>query len=161
VLTGGSCRLRPATRADLPELAALERGVFTDPWTIEQLGAAMDWPGAIALVAEDAGAIVGYVLGRLIVDEAEILSIATRVERRREGIGRRLLDAVMAALTQRGAQAVWLEVRMSNGAAREMYQSAGFAAAGVRRGYYRLPTEDALVLRRELGRPASEGASLH
>jgi ribosomal-protein-alanine N-acetyltransferase len=118
----------------------------------------MDWPGAIALVAEDAGVIVGYVLGRLIVDEAEILSIATSVERRREGIGRRLLDAVMAALTQRGAHAVWLEVRMSNGAAREMYQSAGFAAAGVRRGYYRLPTEDALVLRRELGPPASEGA---
>jgi ribosomal-protein-alanine N-acetyltransferase len=155
---GGSCRLRPATRADLPALAALERGVFSDPWTIEQLGAAMDWPGAVALVAEDAGAIVGYVLGRLIVDEAEILSIATIVERRREGIGRRLLGAVMATMIERGAHAVWLEVRISNGAARELYQSAGFAAAGVRRGYYRLPTEDALVLRRELTPAASEGA---
>jgi ribosomal-protein-alanine N-acetyltransferase len=144
----------------VPALAALERRVFTDPWTIGQLGAAMDWPGAIALVAEDAGEIVGYVLGRLIVDEAEILSIATIVERRREGIGRRLLGAVMAAMIERGAHAVWLEVRMSNGAAREMYQSAGFAPAGVRRDYYRLPTEDALVLRREVTPAASEGASV-
>jgi ribosomal-protein-alanine N-acetyltransferase len=134
--------------------------VFTDPWTVAQLGAAMDWPGAIALVAEDAGEIVGYVLGRLIVDEAEILSIATIVERRREGIGRRLLGAIMAAMIERGAHAVWLEVRMSNGAAREMYQSAGFAPAGVRRDYYRQPTEDALVLRREVTPAASEGASV-
>jgi ribosomal-protein-alanine N-acetyltransferase len=156
----GSCRLRPASRADLPTLAALERMAFTDPWTVEQLGAAMDWPETIALVAEDAGAIVGYVLGRLIVDEAEILSIATLVERRREGIGRRLLSAVIAAMIERGAHAVWLEVRTSNGAARELYQSAGFAAAGVRRGYYRLPTEDALVLRRELMPAASESAPL-
>ena len=74
----------------------------------------MDWPGAIALVAEDAGEIVGYVLGRLIVDEAEILSIATIVERRREGIGRRLLVAIIASMIERGAHAVWLEVRMSN-----------------------------------------------
>jgi ribosomal-protein-alanine N-acetyltransferase len=155
-----SCRLRPATRADLPALATLERGVFADPWTMEQLGAAIDWPGAIALVAEDDGGIVGYVLGRVIVDEAEILSIATTVERRREGIGRRLLGDIMAVMTERGAHAVWLEVRMSNGAAREMYQSAGFTAAGVRRGYYRLPTEDALVLRRELTPTASKGASL-
>jgi ribosomal-protein-alanine N-acetyltransferase len=155
-----NCRLRPASRADLPALAALERGVFTDPWTIEQLGAAMEWPGAMALVAEDDGAIVGYVLGRVIVDEGEILSIATLAERRREGVGRRLLGAVMAAMIERGAHAAWLEVRMSNDAAREMYQSAGFAAAGVRPGYYRLPDEDALILRCEFAASASRGSAL-
>ncbi len=61
-----------------------------------------------------------------------------------------MLDAALAAMTDRGARAVWLEVRLSNAAARAMYQRRGFVAAGVRRGYYRLPPEDALVLRREL-----------
>lgn len=154
------CRLRPASRADLPALAALEREVFTDPWTFAQLGAALDWPGAVAMVAEDAGGIVGYVLGRVIVDEAEILSIGTIARRRREGIGRQLLDAMMAAMIDAGAHAAWLEVRMSNDAARGMYQSAGFATAGIRPGYYRRPDEDALVLRCELAATASKGAGM-
>lgn len=155
-----NCRLRPASPADLAALAALERRVFTDPWTLEQLGAAMAWTGAVALVVEDDDGIVGYVLGRVIVDEGEILSIATVPERRREGIGRRLLGAVLAAMIERGTHAAWLEVRVSNDAARELYQSAGFAAAGVRPGYYRLPDEDALILRRELATIASEGSLL-
>ena len=156
----GGCRLRRVSRADLPALAALERGSFTDPWTEAQLQAAMAWPGAIAIAAEDAGAIVGYVLGRVVVDEGEILSIATSAERRREGIGRRLLDEVMAAMRSRGAHAAWLEVRMSNEAARAMYAAAGFATAGVRPGYYRSPDEDALILRCEIPRPASPGPGL-
>ena len=156
----GSCRLRPVSRADLPALAALERAAFSDPWTAEQLRAALDWPGAIALVAEDGGGIVGYVLGRVIVDEGEILSIATIAARRREGIGRRLLDGIIGAMIDRGAHAAWLEVRPSNEPARAMYHSAGFTTAGVRPGYYRLPDEDALILRRELGATASPGPAL-
>ena len=157
---GENCRLRPASRADLPVLAALERHAFVDPWTLAQLGAALDWPGAVALVAEDDGGAVGYVLGRVIVDEGEILSIAVVPERRRLGIGRRLLDAMMTMLVARGAHAAWLEVRMSNDAARAMYESAGFAAAGVRPDYYRRPDEDALVLRCELAATASPGPEL-
>lgn len=157
---GENCRLRPASRADLPVLAALERHAFVDPWTLAQLGSALDWPGTVALVAEDDGGAVGYVLGRVIVDEGEILSIAVVPERRRLGIGRRLLDAMMTMLVARGAHAAWLEVRMSNDAARAMYESAGFAAAGVRPDYYRRPDEDALVLRCELEATASSGPEL-
>ncbi len=94
--------------------------------------------------------VSGYVLGRVVVDEAEILSIATIARRRREGIGRALLDAALSEMADRGARGVWLEVRVSNSAAREMYQAAGFATTGTRRGYYRQPPEDALVLHREL-----------
>ncbi len=111
---------------------------------------ALGWSGAIALVSEDETGIAGYVLGRVVVDQAEILSIAIVPGRRRQGLGRQLLDGVLAAMMQRGAGTVWLEVRASNEAAQAMYQSAGFSAAGLRRGYYRQPPEDALVLRREL-----------
>ena len=154
------CRLRPASRADLAALAALERAAFSDPWSRAQLATALAWPGAIAMVAEDADEIVGYVLGRVIVDEGEILSIATRPTRRREGIGRNLLSAMTGAMTAAGAHAAWLEVRMSNDAARAMYQSAGFEPAGIRPGYYRLPDEDALILRCQLPTAASPGPAL-
>lgn len=157
----GRCRLRPATSADLDALAQLERTAFSDPWTRSQLQEALGWEGAVAFVAEaDDGAIDGYVLGRVVVDEAEVLTIATHPSRRRAGIGRALLAAAMTAMVQRGAVAVWLEVRVSNEAAIAMYRRAGFVAAGVRRGYYRRPVEDALVLRHELSHPASAGPPL-
>jgi ribosomal-protein-alanine N-acetyltransferase len=145
-----SCRLRPVTRADLPALAELERGAFSDPWTEVQLDEALGWPGVIAIVAENATGVTGYVLGRIVVDQAEILSLATAAAQRRRGIGRELLAAVLAAMIERGACSAWLEVRVSNQAARAMYRAAGFVTASRRRDYYRQPREDALVLRREL-----------
>lgn len=145
-----SCRLRPATRADLPALAELERAAFSDPWTEDQLRDALGWSGAMAIVAENTSGLTGYVLGRVVVDQAEILSLATAPPFRRRGIGRDLLAAVLAAMIERGARCAWLEVRVSNQAARAMYQAAGFVAAGLRRDYYRQPVEDALVLRREI-----------
>ncbi|MGH7592490.1 MAG: ribosomal protein S18-alanine N-acetyltransferase [Gemmatimonadales bacterium] len=156
----GNCRLRPVSLADLPGLAALEREAFSDPWTVAQLRTAMAWTGAIALIADDGVGVVGYVLGRVIVDEGEILSLATIARRRRQGFGRRLLGAMLEAMRERGAHAVWLEVRMSNAAARAMYQSAGFATAGIRPGYYNRPDEDALVLRCELAATASRGSAV-
>lgn len=153
---GGGCRLRAVSSADLPALAALERLSFSDPWSVPELREALAWTGAVAVAAEDDDqAVIGYVLGRVIVDEGEILTIAIDPERRRGGIGRQLLDAVLAAMVDRGVHAAWLEVRVSNDAARTMYASAGFVATGVRRGYYRRPPEDAIILRRELARDAS------
>lgn len=149
-----SCRLRSATSADLPALAELERGAFSDPWTEEQLRSALGWPGAVALVAEDADGLIGYVLGRVVVDQAEILSLATIAARRRRGIGRQMLGAALAIMVERGARSAWLEVRVSNEAALAMYRAAGFVAAGRRPDYYRQPREDALILRRELGESA-------
>jgi [ribosomal protein S18]-alanine N-acetyltransferase len=146
--------LRPATRADLTALAALERTAFDDPWTEAQLRDALGWPGAVAIVAENATGLIGYVLGRVITDQAEILSLATAVPHRRRGVGRELLATALDAMVDRGARSAWLEVRVSNRAARAMYQAAGFVVAGRRRDYYRQPLEDALILRRELTRSA-------
>jgi ribosomal-protein-alanine N-acetyltransferase len=146
--------MRPASRADLAGLVALEQGAFSDPWTEAQLRDALEWSGAVALVAENDGGVIGYVLGRVVVDQAEILSLAVATPHRRRGIGRELLLAALAAMVGRGARSAWLEVRVSNLTARAMYQSAGFVAAGLRRDYYRQPLEDAMILRRELPRDA-------
>ncbi len=111
------------------------------------------------LIAEaDDGTAVGYVLGRVVVDEGEVLSIAITPARRREGIGRQLLQALLGAMHQRGAHAAWLEVRASNAGAQALYAAEGFVPAGLRRGYYRQPPEDALVYRLDLAARASSGS---
>jgi len=69
---------------------------------------------------------------------------------RRQGIGASLLDAALAEGRRRGAQNMYLEVRESNSAARRLYASRGFEELGRRRGYYKRPVEDAIVLRLEM-----------
>jgi [ribosomal protein S18]-alanine N-acetyltransferase len=154
-------RLRPAHPADLDALAALEKVSFSDPWTSSELRRALGWSDTVALVAEDGdGLVVGYILCRMVLDEGEVLTIAIEPAMRRAGIGRGLLDAALQAMRDRGVRTAWLEVRKSNAPARALYANAGFVAAGLRRGYYRRPPEDALVLRVDLTARASSGSGL-
>lgn len=148
--------IRPTTPADLEALEALEAIAFSDPWNRAMLEEALISRGAVAMVAEIDGRIVGSVMARSVAAEGEILSLSVDPTRRRAGLGRELLAAAVAALRDHGVVDVWLEVRASNHAAISLYQQAGFVAAGIRRGYYRRPTEDAVVLRLDLS--ASRGA---
>jgi ribosomal-protein-alanine N-acetyltransferase len=152
------CRIRPTEPADLGSLTLLEQAAFSDPWSSEMLREALDAAGAVSLIAEaSSGAVIGSALARAAADEGEILSIAVDPAVRGQGVGRLLLAATLDLLVAAGATSVWLEVRPSNTAARALYRSAGFTAAGVRRRYYRRPQEDALVL--TWRRPAADGAA--
>ena len=144
-------RVRPAWPADAPVLAALERRCFSDPWSAGSFRDALSTDLSFGLVAESGGEIAGYLIGRVIVGTGEILNLAVAPDWRRLGIGRQLLDAGLEALSARGAEEVYLEVRESNAGALALYQAAGFRPVGQRTGYYRSPREDALVLRSELG----------
>jgi ribosomal-protein-alanine N-acetyltransferase len=150
-------RIRPTTPADLPALVRLEGSAFSDPWSLAMLEEALAARGAVTLVAETGEGVIGSVMGRNGADEGEILTIAIDPASRRQGLGRRLLLAALDQMSAGGARTVWLEVRTSNVAARMMYLGSGFVAAGVRRGYYRRPTEDALILKREITASPSAG----
>ena len=157
----GPCRLRPASLADVGAIARLELRAFSDAWTEAQLVDSLSQSGAIGLVArEDDDIVVGHLIGRTVVDEGEILTLAVAPERRRRGIAAQLLAGAMTIMAGRGVGRVWLEVRASNEAAQALYREHGFTPAGRRRGYYREPVEDALVLRRDLPLSASPGPPL-
>jgi ribosomal-protein-alanine acetyltransferase len=141
------CQIRPATPADAPRLAALERTCFSDPWSPAGLRDLISAPQSIALVALTGDAIVGYAMARHAADSGEILNLAVDPDHRRKGIAAHLIDALLEGLRARDVREVYLEVRESNGPARALYQEKGFTVAGMRRAYYRYPTEDALVLR--------------
>ena len=146
------CRVHRATAADLPALGRLERACFSDPWSEASLREAMTAPGALSLAAERAGHTAGYLIARVIAGVAEILTIGVDPGHRRHGVGNCLLEHTLALLRSEGAHEVWLEVRESNHAAQAMYRGLGFRPGGMRRAYYRRPTEDALVLKLDLTR---------
>lgn len=148
------CRTRPATPADAPALAALERVAFTDPWSAASLRDLVASSSAFGFVAEDAGVVVGYGLGRAVVDEGEVLNLAVAPSHRRRGIARALLALLLDRFDAHPVREVFLEVRESNLPALELYRRQGFVPVGRREGYYRHPVEAGLVLRRGQTPPA-------
>jgi len=141
------CRIRAASTADLDTIAHIEAASFADPWSRRAFQAHLR---DVFLVAEAADGVAGYLVARLMGVEAEILNVAVRPGARGGGIGRALLDGALESLKALAAAAVFLEVRVSNAAARRLYETAGFTEVGRRRGYYSAPVEDALILRRDL-----------
>jgi ribosomal-protein-alanine N-acetyltransferase len=139
-----------ARAADLDGIVAIERAAFSDPWSADSFREALAHPAmyfACARGGDDV--VVGYVVAWFVADEGEIANLAVEPAGWGEGVGKLLLDAALAEGAQRGAESVYLEVRESNARARRLYASRGFEEVGRRRGYYRRPVEDAIVLRRK------------
>ena len=103
--------IRRARAADAPRIAALERACFGDPWSEASFREAMDAAWSFVLVADEAGEVIGYLVGRDVAGTGEVLNLATAPARRRQGIARELLDAGLEELGGRGATEEFLEVR--------------------------------------------------
>lgn len=132
-------------------LAALHARCFRapPPWSAGDFATAIADPLAFLLIEGDAG----FLLGRAVAGEAELLTLAVAPEARRLGLGRKLVARFLYQAQLRGAGRAFLEVKADNAAAIALYESAGFAPAGRRRGYYQSEDglrTDALVLVKEL-----------
>ena len=119
------------------------------PWSAADFAGFIADPLAFLLVEGDAG----FILGRAIAGEAELLTLAVAPEARRRGLGRKLLARFQYQASLRSAERAFLEVSAENAPAIALYESAGFTRVGLRRGYYQAPSGqriDALVLARDL-----------
>lgn len=146
--TAGAYTLRAMRPTDVQAVAAIEAQAFSDPWPASAFDDLLRHPYARLRVAIDEhDAVLAYTAVLRALDEAELANIATAPEARRRGLAAALLDDALTTLGDEGVASMFLEVRESNVAARALYASRGFRAVGRRRGYYRLPDEDALVLR--------------
>ena len=154
--------VRPARRSDIDSVLAIEQASFADPWSRESFETALDVERMLFLVAvgtppdatsEDGGGapgVLGFVVALLLLDEAEVADLAVMPAVRGRGIGGILLDHATDEARSVGVHSLYLEVRESNASARALYDSRSFTHVGRRRGYYRSPTEDALLMRRDL-----------
>lgn len=134
----------------LPALAALHAQAFDAPWSEAAFADLLGQAGVFALAAGDQG----FILCRVVADEAEILTLAVRPEARRRGVGRVLVGAASATARGSGAERLFLEVAHDNASALALYRSVGFTEVGRRRAYYPRSdgtAADALVLAQKPG----------
>ncbi|MEG1687301.1 MAG: ribosomal protein S18-alanine N-acetyltransferase [Angelakisella sp.] len=141
-----SCVIAPMTGSDLTEVAALEQLCFSTPWSAASLAAELDKPDAVFLTARQGGRLCGYVGMNTVLDEGYLANLAVHPDCRKQGVGRQLLLAVLAAAECRKLAFVTLEVRPSNAAAIGLYASLGFFQQGRRKAFYNHPIEDGLIM---------------
>jgi ribosomal-protein-alanine N-acetyltransferase len=144
--------VRPATREDVPAIAALEAAnLGVDAWSpaLVEDGVTGGLPTIEYLVAEVDGAVVGYAVASIVADIAELQRIAVDPEHRRHGVASALLERVLARAGSAGADRLLLEVRENNAAALGFYAARDFVEIDRRPRYYR-DGATAVVLRRSL-----------
>lgn len=136
--------IRDMSASDIPNVVALEREVYPQPWSEGVFRDELSLLNRSYLVIEDDGRLVAYG-GMLTVErDAHITTVAVDPSARRNRLGTRLMLALVDEALAAGAEHLTLEVRASNDAARRLYERFGFATVGVRKNYYL--TEDALVM---------------
>lgn len=142
--------VRAMELTDVDEVLQVEKASFVTPWSREAFVAEVgDNDLACYLVAEVDGRVVGYAGMWLILDEAHVTNVALLPVYRGRGLGTALMGALCELAKTVGAQRMTLEVRPSNIAAQRLYGKLGFAARGVRPGYYTDTKEDALIMWRD------------
>jgi ribosomal-protein-alanine N-acetyltransferase len=145
--------IRPADSTDLLAMLAIEKHAATAAhWSIEQYEALFRASGQIALIVQEEtqqekAQVQGFIIARAIGVEWEIENIALAGPARRRGLGTRLLGEFLDLARAQGAEAVFLEVRESNRAARALYEKWSFMRSGRRQRYYKDPEEDAILYR--------------
>ena len=133
------------TSAHIPGVAEIEGVCFSEPWSERSLSLLLEGDN-FGVVALCNGKAVAYGGMTCVLDEGAVTNIATLPEYRQRGLGRAVLKEMLVQAEKRGIRTVFLEVRVSNEAARALYLSEGFEECGVRKNFYRHPNEDAIQM---------------
>ena len=142
--------VEPMSVGDLEAVQRIERESFRTPWPPHAYRAELETNRlAHYVVARVEGMVVGYAGMWLMVDEAHITTFAVDPDWRRQGVGERLLVALLDLARARAAREATLEVRLSNLPARRLYEKYGFRPVGLRPRYYSDDNEDALIMTTE------------
>ena len=144
----GRIEIRGMTERDLDEVMQIERRSFPTPWSRRLFERELLLPYAKAFVALEIppNQVVGYICFWLVAQETHILNLAAHAERRRRGIGSRLLRYGVNYCREKGAQEITLEVRRSNYQAISLYRNFQFQPQGIRPHYYSDSGEDAVIM---------------
>ncbi len=142
--------LRCMTKDDIPYIAELERECFSSPWTEKGLEEELSNENAVFFTAKKDGRLVGYMGMHCVLDECYIANVAVSKTERRQGIGRLLLRYAETKAKERNCSFISLEVRVSNCGAIALYEGEGYEKVGERKNFYSSPTENALIMTKNL-----------
>lgn len=141
--------IKRVSATELEALSRIEALSFSSPWSQKSLELLLG-ERAFGLCAVVDGEAVAYVGVLCVLDEGQITNVATHPDYRRRGLARTLMTSLEGYARERGIAFLSLEVRRSNEAALALYRGLGWREAGVRKGFYSHPTEDAIVMTKNL-----------
>lgn len=133
-------------KKDLEQVCEIERKTFSQPWSKADFEASILNPNHIYIVAEEKNEIVGYCGLWMVAGEGQINNVAVREDFRQKGVGYGMLSFLLKLGREKNQDAFTLEVRAGNEAAIRLYEKLGFHSAGLRKGFYEKPREDANIM---------------
>ncbi len=145
----GQLYFRHMQEEDIPAVAAIERAVFSRPWTEQSFAQALQQDTLFVVVLKD-NTVIGYCGMYCSFEEGEITNVAVRSREQGRGVGRQMMGYFLGQAQDRGISRIFLEVRTSNENAIRLYEGLGFRNCGIRRNFYELPREDGMVMRLSL-----------
>ncbi len=140
--------VKPLSEADAPAMAEIEKVCFSTPWSEETLRSELKNPqnrffGAFS----ENEVLLGTVGIQLVSDEGSVFNVAVLPKFRRNGIGKALVETMIAGARKENVATIYLEVRTGNLGAISLYEKQGFVFCGIRKNYYANPTENALLMK--------------
>jgi ribosomal-protein-alanine N-acetyltransferase len=139
------------TGAHVPRVHAIERNVFTTPWTEEMFHQeVLGIFGSRALVAIEGDAVIGYRIAWFLDEEVHLVNIAVDTTYQGRGVGTLLMANLIEEALDAKKRIITLEVRADNSEAQEFYRRFAFRSVGIRKGYYSDNGEDALIMTLDL-----------
>ncbi len=142
--------VRNTIESDLEAIASLECETFSDAWTLKSIQDTFRQSQAFIVTAELDGKVAGYCIVYFVLDEGEIARVAVDHSCRRQGVGHSILEQVEKICGEKNIVRLMLDVRESNESARKFYQSLGFKEDGLRKNFYSLPEENAILMSKNL-----------
>ncbi len=134
------------TMEDVPEVAALEKQCFSQPWSAQVLEAELGNPNSVFLVATETGRLAGYAGMHRVMDEGYLFNVAVDGGFRRRGVATALVEKLVEFAKEKRMGFLTLEVREGNAVAIALYQKLGFGEVGRRKRFYVNPVEDAVLM---------------
>ena len=136
--------------SDAGEIARLEKCAFSDAWTEKGILDTFHQQQAFVVVGEMNEKVVGYCIMYYVLDEGEIARIAVDDTCKRQGVGRAILNQVECVCKEKAITRILLDVRESNETARAFYRDYGFAEDGIRKNFYEMPKEHAVLMSKDV-----------
>lgn len=141
--------IRYMRKEDLDQVLGIEQTLFSKPWSKQDFLDALSKKENLYIVAEDKEQILGYCGLWGVAGEGQITNVAVKKEYQGKGIATSLFDDILKKGAMIELYAYTLEVRVSNVRAIHLYEKMGFISAGLRKNFYELPTEDAMIMWKE------------
>ena len=147
--------LAPMTKSrHLDEVVWIEQMSYSNPWSrdsfVFELEASTVSRPRVAITRNGEWSVTGYCISWVVVDHLQIQNVAVHPDHRGRGLATFLIEDALSGVRKRAIKVASLEVRQSNVLARRLYERLGFCETGERKDYYSRPTEDAVVLQKEL-----------